>query len=147
LLTAAALLQGIRATLISKYEFEEPWNTSVLRQRGDEIDEILEEERRQRADLEAEGVFLDLQEALHISDVSMRFPPSHLYSRIKWRANRWRCRIVLTGSLKRDIEYRALPVFLSCCLLSLSAVYYVVLKGSSGSPAIYFSIERPLLLR
>lgn len=78
LLTVAALTDSIQASLIRKYEHEAKWNAEMSRRRrsrsglnfGMEAESQVRAKRGRRAEREAEGVVLDVQAVLMISDVS-----------------------------------------------------------------------------
>jgi hypothetical protein len=80
LLTAAALTEGIRASLVKKYEYEAKWNAEMARRRRPRrmfgLQQVMEAEhklrgkREKRAEWQAVGVVRDVQEVLGVSDVS-----------------------------------------------------------------------------
>lgn len=74
-LTAAALVEGLTATLVAKYEYEADWHREVTRRRRPRRSHVgggaLMERRVARAEREVEGVLHDIQAALQLSDVSL----------------------------------------------------------------------------
>lgn len=68
LLTIGALAQAIVSALMQRYEFESDW-IAMAGKRNEKVMERTKEGWMKRAQEEAEGVFLDIQEAVRISDV------------------------------------------------------------------------------
>ena len=74
LLTGAVLAESIVATLVCKYEHEAPWyeQCNARRKRGRRsrcVAQTHVKERTEKAEVEAEGVLLDLIEALTVKEV------------------------------------------------------------------------------